>query len=424
MSLTQMTLSGGVFILFIAVVRALALHHLPKTAFLALWEMAALRLLLPFYFPSAFSVSALMERLLWGGKSMPPVFVPGAAAVAAVPVPANGSAHVVLQGVWLGGMALMAAYFALLCLRGGRKFRLSLPDETPAVQDWLAGHRLCRPLEVRQSDQVSSPLTYGVFRPVILLPKNMERGDRAALTYILTHELVHIRRFDAVTKMVFAAALCVHWFNPLAWVMYLLANRDLELSCDERVMDTLGGREKAPYALTLINMEETRSRGLSLYNHFGKLAIEERIEAIMKYKKASVLAAALAAVLVVGATTAFASSADSAERDDTPAGEIGMKFYDYQIVENDSAVSGALQGEVTYDPEFPMVRVYKEEGGDAPAAAAEEKWEYVNLEDFEAVEMGTLIAVRPEDESKFTPEEWADILEKIDRGEIRWQDWD
>lgn len=337
MSLTQMTLSGGAFILFIAAVRGLTLHRLPKTAFLALWEMAALRLLLPFSIPSAFSVTALVERLLWGGRRLPPVFAPRAVA-AVVPAPVNGTAHVVLRAVWLAGMVLMAAYFAALYLRGGRRFRQSVPDETPAVRRWLAERRLVRPLEVRQSDQVSSPLTYGVFRPVILLPKDMERGDEAALTYILTHELVHIRRFDAAVKLVFAAALCAHWFNPLVWVMYALANRDLELSCDERVMDTLGGREKTSYALTLINMEETRSRGLSLYNHFGKLAIEERIEAIMKYKKASVLAAALAVVLVVGATTAFAASADNAEQKDAPVGEIGSKFYSYKVVQDDSVV--------------------------------------------------------------------------------------
>ena len=99
-----------------------------------------------------------------------------------------------------------------------------------------------------------------------------------------------------------------HWFNPLAWLMYVLANRDLELSCDERVMDTLGGGEKASYALALIGMEEARSRCFSPYNHFSRLAIEERIEAIMKYKKASVLTLVLAAALVVGATTVFAAS--------------------------------------------------------------------------------------------------------------------
>ena len=314
MSLVQMTLSGGAFILFIVVVRALALHRLPKGAFLALWEMAALRLLLPFTIPLPFGLFApakhlpvVGDYLAAGGEAVPGI--PTVGIPAGTPASAETAPGAVLPMVWLAGAALMAAYFTVSYVRARLRFRTSTPDDTPAVRRWLAGRTLRRPLEVRQSTLVSSPLTYGVLRPVILLPEDMERGDETALTYILTHEYIHIWRFDSVVKLVFAAVLCVHWFNPLAWVMYVLANRDLELSCDERVMDTLGGREKASYALTLINMEETRSRCFSPYNHFSKLAIEERIEAIMKYKKASVLALALAVALVVGATTAFAASA-------------------------------------------------------------------------------------------------------------------
>ena len=326
MSLVQMTLSGGAFILFIVVVRALALHRLPKGAFLALWEMAALRLLLPFTIPLPFSPFAPTMHLPVVGEYMAPggAAVPGTPAAgisAGTPASAGTAPGAVLPVVWLAGAALMAAYFAVSYARARRRFRCSCPDDTPAVRRWLAGRTLRRPLEVRQSALVSSPLTYGILRPVILLPECMEREDDAALAYILTHELVHVRRFDAVAKLVFAAALCVHWFNPLAWVMFVLANRDLELSCDERVMDTLGGREKASYALTLINMEEARSWRFSPYNHFGKLAIEERIEAIMKYKKASALALALAVALVAGATTAFAASV---QPDSIPGGQGGL----------------------------------------------------------------------------------------------------
>ncbi len=321
MSLVQMTLSGGVFILFIVVVRALALHRLPKGAFLALWEMAALRLLLPFTIPLPFSLFAPAKHLPVVGEYLAPggAAVPGTPAMgmpSGIQAPAGTASRSILPVVWLVGAALMAAYFTVFYVRARRRFRCSSPDNAPAVRRWLTGQRSHRPLEVRQSASVSSPLTYGVLRPVILLPEDMERGDEAALTYILTHEYIHIRRFDSVAKLVFAAVLCVHWFNPLAWVMYILANRDLELSCDERVMDTLGGREKASYALTLINMEETRSRCFSLYNHFSKLAIEERIESIMKYKKASVLALALAVALVASATTAFAASAAPSSRED------------------------------------------------------------------------------------------------------------
>ncbi len=312
MNLLQMTLSGGVFVLLIVVVRALALHRLPKGVFLALWEMAALRLLLPFAIPVSLRVCAAPDRQMavrapWavGGASAP---VSGEDVSEAMAAASGLSSGTVLTVLWLAGVALMAAYFGMAYVRARRRFRASGPDDTPAVRQWLAGQRLCRALRVQQSALVSSPLTYGILRPVILLPADMTRSDETALTYMLTHELVHIRRFDGVAKMVFAAVLCIHWFNPLAWVLYILANRDLELSCDERVLHTLGGGVKASYALTLISMEEARSKCLSMYNHFSKLAIEERIEAIMKYRKASVMAATLAIVLVVGMTTAFAVS--------------------------------------------------------------------------------------------------------------------
>lgn len=325
MSLVQMTVSGGAFILFIAAVRALALHRLPKGAFPALWEMAALRLLLPFTIPLPLGVFApandlpIVGAYLAAGGGFAPDTPPGGIS-AGTPALAGTAPSAVLPMVWLAGAALMAAYFTASYVRARRRFGRSTPDNTPAVRRWLAERTLRRPLEVRRSALASSPLTYGVLRPVILLPEDMERGGDA-LVYILTHEYIHIRRFDGVAKLAFAAVLCVHWFNPLAWAMYVLANRDLELSCDEGVMDALGGKEKASYALTLINMEEARS--FSPYNHFSKLAIEERIEAIMKYKKASVLAVALAIALVVGATTAFAASAQPDAAPDGGAGFLG-----------------------------------------------------------------------------------------------------
>lgn len=340
MSLVQMSLSGGAFVLFIVVVRALALHRLPKGAFLVLWEMAALRLLLPFTVPLRLRVFAPVENLSVVGDYLAAgeAFTLGIAA-AGMPNGAAASAGTasgaVLPMVWLVGTAVMSAYFTACYVRARRRFCSSHPDDTPPVRRWLAGRTLRRPLQVRQSALVSSPLTYGILRPVILLPEDMERSDESALTYILTHEFIHIRRFDGVAKLVFAAALCVHWFNPLAWILYILANRDLELSCDEAVLNTLSGREKASYALTLIHMEEARSRCLSLHNHFSKLAIEERIEAIMKYKKRTFMAAFLAAALVLGATTAFATSVET-DKALSPGGQ--SNSVNVEKVENESTI--------------------------------------------------------------------------------------
>lgn len=426
MSLVQMTLSGGAFILFIVVVRALALHRLPKGAFLALWEMAALRLLLPFTIPLPFSLFAPAKHLPVVGDylSAGGAAVPGAPAVGipnGTPAQAGTAPGVVLPMVWLAGSALMAAYFTVSYVRARRRFRASTPDNTLAVRRWLAGQTLRRPLEVRQSALVSSPLTYGVLCPVILLPENMERGDEAALTYILTHEFIHIRRFDSVAKLVFAAVLCVHWFNPLAWVMYVLANRDLELSCDERVMDTLGGREKASYALTLINMEEVRSRCFSPYNHFSKLAIEERIEAIMKYKKASILALALAVVLVVGATTAFATSATGSQ-DQIGLGAIS--FANSHFAQGDYDLAG-LPYDVDSNGVRPMVNILENsENDNTPDVVSLEQLEHLDVRELENVTPMELplISVSHDDEHKFTPERWAEILELIEQGKVSWED--
>ena len=106
--------------------------------------------------------------------------------------------------------------------------------------------------------RISSPLTFGVLRPVILVPKKTDWTDETALRYVLEHEFVHIQRFDVLSKLLLIAAVCVHWFNPLVWVMYVLANRDLELSCDETVLRRFGGDIRAAYARVLIRMEAAR----------------------------------------------------------------------------------------------------------------------------------------------------------------------
>jgi YD repeat-containing protein len=94
--------------------------------------------------------------------------------------------------------------------------------------------------------------------------------------------------------------------------MYVLANRDLELSCDESVIRRFGENTKAAYAQTLIRMEETRSGLTPLCNSFSKNAMEERIIAIMKTKKTSWAAALAAITLVAGVTTAFATTGQTA----------------------------------------------------------------------------------------------------------------
>ena len=310
MSFLQMSLTGGVMIAVSTLLRALAMNHVPKKTFLALWGAALVRLLVPVSLPSPLSVYSLLARER--AARLPEV----AAVVTRLPsaIPAGqasaqetAASLSVWSIVWIAGALLCAAFFAVAYCKCRREFRMSLPVENDYTRRWLAEHPLRRRLAIRQSDRVSSPLTFGVLRPVILMPKAIDWTDERALAYVLEHEFVHIRRFDALWKLLLIAAACAHWFNPLVWAMYVLANRDLELSCDETVVRRFGGA-RASYARVLIGMEAEKSGFAPLCNHFSRTAIEERITAIMKTKKITFLSLLLAAALIAGTVTVFATS--------------------------------------------------------------------------------------------------------------------
>lgn len=320
MKLLQMSLAGGIMILVITVIRALAIERLPKKTFLALWAAALARLLAPVSLPSALSIYSLLARRApaaaeWTAvPALPDLPVEtGAAAAAAAQQTASAPAAQppVWTIVWAVGAAVCAVVFAAAYGRCCREFRASFPVENGVIRRWLQSHPLRRTIAIRRSGRISSPLTFGVLRPVILMPKKTDWTDETALRYVLEHEFVHIQRFDVLSKLLLIAAVCVHWFDPLVWVMYVLANRDLELSCDETVLRRFGGDVRAAYARVLIRMEAARGGFAPLCNHFGKNAIEERITAVMKTKRITIVSLGLAALLVAGTVTVFATSAKS-----------------------------------------------------------------------------------------------------------------
>lgn len=321
MTIVEMSLSASVPIVAIVIIRALALHKLPKKTFLVLWGVVICRLLVPFSFPSRFSIYTGLDYLkkMFAHESvtftstgvadiskMTPVYGGVGEAMKAV-MPAVAS-HSWLELLWLGMMGACALFFIVAYIRCRREFRMSLPVEHEFVSRWLQENPLRRPVAIRMNERIKAPLTYGIIRPVILFPRKTDWSDETQLQYVLAHEFTHIRQFDALKKLVLTAALCVHWFNPLVWVMVVLANRDMELACDETVVRSFGETTKSAYALTLIGLEEKKGRLFPLATHFSKNAIEERIVSIMKIKKTSLAGIVLALALVAGTTTVFATT--------------------------------------------------------------------------------------------------------------------
>lgn len=323
MSLLQMSFSGAVMILAIIVIRALAINKLPKKVFVLLWEVVLLRLLIPFSIPSMLSAYSIVRRntpIQEVLAEIPTGTIITQITEVQVNVNGNAGAALPVQNdipsisiwliLWIAGVILCAIFFAVSYLRCYFEFRTSLPVCDEFAVKWLGEHQLKRSIQIRQSDRISAPLTYGILSPVILMPKKTDWKNSQQLQYVLLHEYTHICRFDIVLKLIAILALCIHWFNPFVWVMYILFNRDIELACDESVVRQFGESSKSAYARTLITMEEKKSGLTPLYNNFSRNAIEERITAIMKTKKITIWALIISVVVLIAIVVLFATSAE------------------------------------------------------------------------------------------------------------------
>lgn len=356
MSLLQMSFLGTVIILLIVVLRAVLINRLPKKTFLILWWIALIRLLVPFSIKSVTSIYSLLQSIY---SDINPVRTAQTTTFLPIhgnmPEIANGLSEAMVQRtesisilsvIWLAGLLLCFGFFAVSYIKCYREFRFSLPVENDILEAWKEKHPLKRSLSIRQTETIAAPLSYGVIRPVILMPKNTEWKNIYQLRYVLEHEYVHIRRLDMLTKLIMIAAVCIHWFNPLVWVMYILFNRDLELSCDETVVRRFGMDIKSVYATALISMEEKKSGLTPLCNSFSKNAIEERIRAIMKIKKTSKFAVIISAVLIICVTGGFATSASSLEKKTETAqenGETTVALNEVNIREDESLSSSDVE---------------------------------------------------------------------------------
>lgn len=325
LSLLEISLSATIFILAVIFFRSLLIHKLPKMTFMFLWGVALVQLLVPFSVHSQFSIFTAVNYLrrmfsvqevipltesspyLNGGTVIMPLITDNLT-IPTVPLQTTSQISSIVLA-WLIGFTLCALYFIIPHLRCRSNYKMSLPIKSDFISKWQKSKPLWRKVQIRQSDEISTPLTYGIFQPVILLPKNLDYTDENQLELILTHEFTHIKRFDTLKKWLLAASVCVHWFNPFVWIMYILANRDIELSCDESVIWTFGESMKPTYAMALVRLEEKKSGLSPIISNFSKNPTEERIISIMKTKKTSITTMLLAIAITAGIVTVFATSA-------------------------------------------------------------------------------------------------------------------
>ena len=322
------SLTGALLIGVIVLARALLGRKLPRRAFVCLWGAAAVHLLLPRLPAWSLSIWSLWRRLPSTGQAMPgPVSDPAVSGGPAAVLPLQADAVDLAAGqgilfrIWLWGAAVMAGFFLLAYLRGRLRFAGAAPAEIPGVENWRQARTIRRIIRVRQSREIASPITYGLVRPVILLPCDADWDREGLLDCVLAHEAAHICWGDLWLKPLLALTLSVYWFHPAVWLLYGLAERDMELACDQAALRQLGPGCRARYALALLAMAETRAgrAEVLLSGGFSKTALEARIEAIMKMKTCTKTTAAAALLLCCCITAVFASGGSPAPTADPTA---------------------------------------------------------------------------------------------------------
>ncbi len=313
MSLAEMSISALCMILVITAVRFLLKGRLPWSAYVIMWYTVLIRLLVPFRISSIFSIGSLNKLTdIQVSNYDPPLLTasPKAENMMYINQPdIINKSFSMINTIWLVGMITLLIYFLAVFIRYRRNFKDTVQINNKLLDSELSRFNFARNVRLYKSKSALSPLTFGIIFPKILLPSDMDTEDGAALKYVMIHECIHIKRFDALTKLLMILALCIHWFNPFVWIMFSLLNKDLELSCDEAVIKITGEGSKTDYAMTLIRLEEEKSRRTNLiFNYFGKNIAEERIVAIMKKSKTSIIGIITASIVIITNTAVFATS--------------------------------------------------------------------------------------------------------------------
>ena len=288
----NMSLTGAFVIAAICIAR-LPLRRAPKIISYCLWAVAGMRLAIPFSFESVFSLIPFNATPIPADIAMQTVpridsgipFVNDALS-SVLPVAAPAASVNPLQiwtaigtYAWFAGVIAMLVYGVASCALLKRKMRNATHIEA----------------NIYETD-IGSPFVLGLLRPRIYLPHGLANAERE---YILLHEQTHIARRDHIVKIVAYLILCLHWFNPFAWVAFLLMGVDMEMSCDERVLREMGDGVKRDYSLSLLTFATGRRIIGSSPLAFSEGGVKERVKRVLDFKKASRAVVVFAVVLVV-----------------------------------------------------------------------------------------------------------------------------
>lgn len=281
-NLLDVNLTASIAILFVVCVRQF-MKGAPKIFSYALWAIVLLRLLVPISiespmsfvperteFSSMVDVNEVFPEVqfetpqdradnAWYRENTPP-------GEPLVQTNRSLDAQTYLTFAWLAGIVFMLLRSAVSYWKLRKKVRVAIPFQKG----------------IYIADDIDTPFVMGFLRPKIYLPGILDPSERE---YIIAHERHHIRRGDHIFKALAFLALTIHWFNPFVWAAFVLAGRDMEMSCDEAVIRKLGEDVRAEYSASLLNLATGQRLFAGTPLAFGEGDPTGRVRNLAKWKK-------------------------------------------------------------------------------------------------------------------------------------------
>ena len=239
------------------------------------------------------------------------------------------------ERIWAAGLTVSLLLLAVGYLRlWGRVRRHKLPlihGSEERLSELCAQEKIGRPPRLFRVSGLKSPCLVGIVRPAILLPREL---PAEALSWALAHELTHLRHRDTWYMLLMNLARCVHWFNPLVWLMVRAARRDMELCCDYDLLRDRDEEARRAYGRAILDQMTGRDRGFSgLTTGFSgsKREVFARFRAMMdlspKKRGRAVLALAVTVVLLSGSLVACQEAESPPEESQMGTSEAALLLY-------------------------------------------------------------------------------------------------
>lgn len=284
----NMSLTASWLILAVLLCRIL-LTRTSKNMICILWFIVGVRLIFPFSFASRMSVIPTVEPIVIHNMNhvlnKSEITVQGITEV--YEVTSSVDMISIASFLWLAGVVSLFIY--------------------AIFSYWKMKRNVSASIEIGKDiyicDDIDGAFILGIMNPKIYLPSSLSYIDRK---YVLMHEFMHLKRKDYITKLLAYVALIIHWFNPLVWISYVLLCKDMEMACDEQVIEDMDIDSKKEYSNTLLACSSEKPI-FSCPVAFSEVGVKERVKNMLHFKKSSLNVLMISILVCITCVACFAT---------------------------------------------------------------------------------------------------------------------